>query len=253
MYNNKKDLMKKILLLFFFVHSAACPKILITLEGTTGAGKSTLLKLIQEDLSDLVQVVYEPVDKVQDVGGKGNLLELYYQDNKRWTYTFQTYAFVLQDQVAFQVAQETDKNILIGDRSIFSTYYVFGKMLHQGKIFSPLEWHLYSEWFDYAQARTSMKPSAFIYLRTTPDVCYMRIKKRNRSEEQEALLDYYMQEYYFHEKWLIDKEDIDDQWLLDRPLLILDGNLDFLHNVDARAHIMRQVRTFIEQCMEDLL
>lgn len=60
-------------------------------EGNIGAGKSTFLKVINTFLN--AQVVYEPHEKWQNVGGE-NLLEKFYADTQRWAYTFQTYAFI---------------------------------------------------------------------------------------------------------------------------------------------------------------
>lgn len=233
-------------LVTFLVHAqvALAGPMLVTLEGTTGAGKSTLLKFIQKAL-DGVQIVPEPVGECQDVEGTGNLLDLYYHDAARWSFLFQTNAFLLQDEANFRAAQRTSKKIIIGDRSIYATYYVFGKMLKQRKVFTPLEWCLYNRRFNYDERRASMRPHAFIYVRTTPDVCFLRIKKRNRAEEQEALLDYYIQEFYFHEKWLVDKEEIDHEWLKDRPVLILDGNIDFLRDEEQRDIMIEKIKNFI--------
>lgn len=225
-------------------HIFAVP--LFTLEGTTGAGKSTLLKLLAQEIPNIVPV-FEPVDQIQDVGGHGNLLDLYYHDKERWTYLFQTFAFFLQDELNTQTALTiSDDKVIIGDRSIFSTYYVFGKMLNESNVFNSIEWHIYKNWFNYAVKRSIMLPQGFIYLRTTPDVCFERIKKRNRIEEQEAVMEFYAQEYMFHEKWLIERADIEHQYLQDVPVLILDGNQDFLHDENVRKQMVAEIRAFIE-------
>ena len=36
----------------------------------------------------------EPVSKWQDVAGKGNLLQKFYEEPNRYAYTFQSYAFI---------------------------------------------------------------------------------------------------------------------------------------------------------------
>jgi hypothetical protein len=70
----------------------------IALEGNIAAGKSTLLRLLEDEVGYVV--VPEPISRWQSVspaGEKscgGNLLELFYNDPKRWGLTFQMYAFL---------------------------------------------------------------------------------------------------------------------------------------------------------------
>ena len=173
------------------------------------------------------------------------MLDLYYYDRPRLTYIFQTYAFLLQDEINSQVAQETEAQILIGDRSIFSTFYVFGKMLFANNALTPLEWYIFRRFFNYAQERYTIRPRACIYLRTTPDTCYLRIKKRSRCEESSAQLDFFVDEYNYHEKWLIEKDALEHECLKDCPVLILDGNLDFINDLEVRETMIKQIREFI--------
>ncbi len=63
--------------------------IIISLDGNIGAGKSTLLNAIRERISE-INYVDEPVGQwtvLKNTEGK-NLLELFYEDKKRWAYTF---------------------------------------------------------------------------------------------------------------------------------------------------------------------
>lgn len=57
----------------------------LSIEGNLGAGKSTLLSLLD------VNIIKEPVEEWQNVGGK-NFLSNYYLDPKRWAFTFQLHA-----------------------------------------------------------------------------------------------------------------------------------------------------------------
>lgn len=240
----KNQLFKFCFIVVFGIASNSFASYYFAIEGTTGAGKSTLLHLLEKELNE-IQVVYEPVDPLQDVGGNGNLLELYYKDRTRWTYLFQTYACMLQDEAIKNAFEQHPASIIIGDRSTYSTFYVFGKMLSQSGVFQPMEWYVYQQWFNYTLARTNIKPQGFIYLRTTPEVCYEQIKKRNRIEEQDAPFDFYQDEFNFHERWLIDKEDIDQPWLKEVPVLVLNGDLDFLHDEDVLKDMVEQIRVFI--------
>ena len=69
-------------------------------EGNIGAGKSTYLDMVKSvndhaTVHEMVEVVPEPVDMWQDVAGSGeNLLQLFYQDPKRYAFTFQQYVLI---------------------------------------------------------------------------------------------------------------------------------------------------------------
>lgn len=67
--------------------------------------------------------------------------------------------------------------------------------------------------------RTSFPLS--VYLRTTPEIVYERMKKRARSEETCVSLDYLKELHELHENWLIH-----GQSYRPAPVLVLDANLD---------------------------
>ena len=46
------------------------------------------------------------------------------------------------------------------------------------------------------------KVHKFIYLKTSPKLCYERMKKRNRSEEQQIPIEYFEAIHELHEEWL---------------------------------------------------
>ena len=63
-----------------------------TIEGNIGCGKSTFLELLRERFPE-AKWIEEPVAEWQNVGGKNiNMLEKYYQEPKRWGFTFQIFA-----------------------------------------------------------------------------------------------------------------------------------------------------------------
>lgn len=55
---------------------------IVSIEGNLGAGKSTLLSFLN------VKTIKEPVEEWSNVAG-ANILERYYNDPKRWAFTFQ--------------------------------------------------------------------------------------------------------------------------------------------------------------------
>jgi len=193
-------------------------------EGNIGAGKSTFLKLIKDRLP--VQVVYEPHKKWQSVQGGENLLDKFYQDTKRWAYTFQSYAFVTRILEQQQNAKENKHGIQVLERSVYSDRYCFAKNCFEMGTISALEWNLYQEWFEWLVTNYAPRPTGFIYLRTDAQVCFERLTKRARQEESSVPFSYLESLNSKHEDWLINKKDI-APYLNKVPVLVLDCNNDF--------------------------
>lgn len=213
------------------MNTTQSPQLIV--EGNIGAGKSTFLRMAESYLN--AQLVYEPHERWQNIGGH-NLLDHFYKDMSRWTYTFQSYAFISRIQAQEFYAAENDKPLQVIERSIYSDRYCFARNLYEMGRMSDLEWQLYQEWFSWMTNRMKA-PDAFIYLRTSPEICYSRLKKRNRSEELSVDLDYLKILHDRHEAWLIDKKEI-DQSLYNVPVIILECSEDFEHNQEVqRAHV----------------
>jgi len=218
------------------------PRLLIV-EGNIGAGKSTFLRIIQENLA--CQVVYEPHEKWQDISGKGNLLQNFYTDASRWAYTFQSYAFITRTLAQKQNAKKNPHITQVLERSVFSDKYCFAKNLYENGMMNSLEWTLYQEWFGWFFEDHVQKPDGFIYLRTTPQTCYNRLKKRNRSEEKAVPLQYLEQLHEKHEAWLIKQEGL-DSYVKDVPVLALDCNKEFETDPAQKKKLLQKITEFFD-------
>lgn len=194
------------------------------IEGNIGAGKSTFLRLINERLP--VQIVYEPHTKWQTIDGQENLLDKFYQDTKRWGYTFQSYAFVTRVIEQEKHAQINQFGRQLLERSVYSDRYCFAKNCFEMGTISGLEWSLYKQWFEWLVENYTTKPTGFIYLQSDPVVCYERLKKRGRQEEAAVPLSYLKSLHEKHEDWLLHKKGVAN-YLKDTPVLILDCNDEF--------------------------
>lgn len=221
------------------------PQVVLTLEGNIGAGKSTFLKLVKHYLN--VDIVAEPTDKWQGGNQEENLLNLFYKDTKRWAYTFQSYAFItrIQEQET-SIAQNPDKIVQILERSVYCDRYCFAKNCYENGTMSPLEWHMYTEWFSWLVEAYTTKPDGFVYLQTSPEVCLERMKKRNRSEESTVSFDYLQSIHNKHEKWLIQKEDLAPV-TAHIPVLRLTCNEDFENSKEIQEHHIEELTQFIAQ------
>ncbi len=218
-------------------------KKIFIVEGNIGAGKSTFLRLIKEKLS--VQVVFEPLSRWQNVGNGGNLLEKFYQDTSRWGYTFQTYAFITRIMEQQEQALENPFRAQVLERSVYSDRYCFAKNCFEMGTISKLEWDLYQQWFEWLVDNYSQKPDGFIYLRTSPEVCYERLKKRAREEESIIAFNYLKLLNDKHEDWLINKKEI-AEYLVQTPVLSLDCDNDFESSSEELEKHIQKIQEFIE-------
>jgi len=217
---------------------------IIIVEGNIGAGKSTFLAMIKRYLA--VQIVPEPHTQWQQVIQGQNLLDMFYTDMKRWGYTFQSYAFVTRVMMQQKMALINPYPLQILERSVFSDRYCFAKNLYENGVITPLEWHMYQEWFSWLIDTYVAKPDGFIYMHTTPEVCFERMQKRDRSEEKTVPLEYLQSLHQKHEDWLIKKEGIAD-YLQSIPVLTIDCNQEFESDEQQQRKHIDDISTFCTQ------
>jgi deoxyadenosine/deoxycytidine kinase len=180
--------------------------IIISLDGNIGAGKSTLLTEIRNRLHD-VHIVDEPVGQwtaLKSAEGK-NLLELFYEDKKRWSYTFQNCAILtrlknIQDAVENLDSTMKGPQVIITERSVLTDKHVFAEMLYDAGDIDPLEWELYESWFNIFGKKHPVK--AIIYVSTSSSTSKERIQIRNRQGEDRIGLDYLDALDKQHKKWI---------------------------------------------------
>jgi len=180
--------------------------IIISLDGNIGAGKSTLLAEIRNKLHD-VHIVDEPVGQwtaLKNAEGK-NLLELFYEDKKRWAYTFQNCAILtrlknIQDAVENLDSTMKEPQVIITERSVLTDKHVFAEMLRDGGDIDPLEWELYESWFNIFGKKYPVR--GIIYVSTNSTTSKERIKIRNRHGEGNIGIDYLDALDNQHKKWV---------------------------------------------------
>ena len=216
------------------MHKSQMRHILI-IEGNIGAGKSTLLRLLSEHFA--IDPVYEPHERWQNIGNGDNLLDRFYKDMPRWSYTFQTYAFVTRVLDQEKELKKAKTSVQVLERSVFCDRYCFAKNLYEMGAMLPLEWQLYRDWFGWLVENYTTKPTGFIYMQTDPEVCFERLHKRNRTEESAVPLDYLKRLHDKHEEWLVQHNDISDH-ISDVPVLVLHCDNDFEDNAqELQRHL----------------
>jgi deoxyadenosine/deoxycytidine kinase len=186
--------------------------LLISVEGNIGAGKTTFLERLQHEWPD-VTVILEPVGtwmSVKDSSGK-SLLDHFYEDKKRWSYTFQTCAFLTRmmdtERVLASVAAEKGSRlggappvVVITERSVLTDRYVFADMLRKDGAMNELEYDLYCRWFDHYASGIPVR--GIIHLETDPGTSLERIGVRGRGAEAGIGLDYLEALEAQHRTWL---------------------------------------------------
>jgi len=180
--------------------------IIISLDGNIGAGKSTLLQEIRNKLHD-VHVVDEPVGQwtsLKNAKGK-SLLELFYEDKNRWSYTFQNCALLTRLKNIQKAVENIDTTIsspqvIITERSVLTDKHVFAEMLYDAGNIDPLEWELYESWFNVFGKKYPVR--AIIYVSTSSGTSKDRINTRNRSGEESIDLEYLDALDRQHKKWI---------------------------------------------------
>ncbi len=198
-------------------------KYIISLEGNIGAGKSSFLKILKQNLSDKAEFIDEPVDEwLQIKNNKNeNLLEVFYQDKKRWAYTFQNIAYITRMKRIIDIMQTTSKSIIFMDRSLEGDLNTFTKMLKEDGDIDNLEWSAYKKWNTmFTDLIGKNIQTRHIYLRCTPEIAYERISKRARNEENSIPFEYIKQLHLYHDNWLLNNT----------RSYIIDVNKDFVYD-----------------------
>ncbi|NXO74864.1 DGUOK protein, partial [Sitta europaea] len=122
--------------------------------------------------------------------------------------------------------------------------YVFAKNLFEAGHLQPLEWGIYQDWHDFLLRHLGTQATlhGFLYLRAGPQTCLQRLRRRARHEEARLELGYLQQLHGQHEQWLVARSTEVSCGAAQRaPVLVLDVERDFEHNVELQGSLMAQV------------
>ena len=209
-------------------------------EGNIGSGKSTFCKLFTEKYNN-IDICLEPVNdwiNLKDDSTNKNILQNFYDDPQRWSYTFQNYAAITRVN---NLTKLTNKEIKITERSIYTDKNVFAKSLYETGQMSSLEWKMYNEWYIWLENILIEKlgrPSGFIYLRCDPEISYKRLKIRSRNEESTVSLQYLEMLHKAHDDWLLHKN---------KDIIVIDVNNDFENDDALKTIIINKIDKFINR------
>jgi len=173
----------------------------IAIEGNIGAGKTTFLEKLKQKAPADITALAEPLDKWRNVEGH-NLLDLMYQDPSRWAMTFQSYAQLTALQSHTQIVPTPIK---VMERSIHSVRHCFTELLLTMGSLHIADYRVLLEWYDFLMESATILPvDLTVYMRTTPELAFERVRRRSRLEETTVSLQYLQLLHDVHENWLFD-------------------------------------------------
>ena len=113
--------------------------------------------------------------------------------------------------------KKSDNNpIIITERSLMTDKYVFAQMLYDENKIEKIEFEIYKKWFNSFNKETEI--DKIIYIASKPEICFDRVKLRDRDGEENIPLDYLTKCHKYHENMIkILKDD-------NKDIVLLNGN-----------------------------
>ena len=202
--------------------------VIISIDGNIGSGKSTLVRQLKKHYNKTnsenektyknyagIVFVQEPVDiwmSIKDKNGE-SILSKFYGDTKKYAFSFQMMAYISRLHILKETVKEYPNHIIVSERCVNTDKNVFAKMLYDDGIIEEVNYQIYLKWFE--EFVNDIPIQGYIYVKTTPNVCDKRIKKRNRDGESIPLT-YLENCHKYHENWFNDVKHV----------YTLDGNID---------------------------
>lgn len=215
------------------------------IEGNIGVGKSTMLKKLKETIGNYykgIPIIYlqEPVEIWESItdNNNENIIEKFYKDNKKYSFSFQMMALISKLEYLNNILDKYRECIVISDRSVFTDKNIFAKMLYDTKDIEEINYKIYNRWFEHYTKKVNL--TGIIYMHSKPEICYKRIKERNRKGE-DIPLEYLTKCHEYHEKWLNSEKDI----------LFIDATIDKKEKEEQYTENIKAITKFISNFIPD--
>lgn len=217
--------------------------LIISIDGNIASGKTALIEELKSEFKKNLNIVFlkEPLkdwNNLTDNKNK-NILNKFYNDKNRWSYTFQNFAYLTRAKFLLDAIQENKYNyfqnpkIIITERSVETDKNVFAKMLYDEKFITDLEYKIYNYW--YNNFYPEIKVKNIVYLRTLPETAYERMCNKSCNKENLITKDYLQMIHKFHDDWLTKNNE-------NYNICFLNGEKDFKNDI---SHI-EKIKLFIE-------
>lgn len=213
---------------------------LVSIEANISGGKTTLITAIMEKVKDdeLYMLIDEPVDDWKKilVDGK-DILSCFYENMAEVALPFQLIALITRRKKIIEKIEEAKRRellsgkevILITERTVMSDRYIFATMLHESGFISKYGMVAYEMWND--EFSKESKTNKTVYLTTPPEVCFSRVKERNRDGEDGITLEYLQKCQGAHDRFYDEHIQHGDYMMFDTSNIIK-GTSEFDSLVD---------------------
>lgn len=121
-----------------------------------------------------------------------------------------------------QHQKKVPQAVKLMERSVYSARYCFVEKMERDGLMAAPAVAVMDKWFQYVTELPDTEVDLIVYLRTTPEIAYDRILKRNRSEEKTVPFEYIKTLHEIHEDWLYNKT----LFKCPAPVLCLNADLD---------------------------
>ena len=163
-------------------------KTYFAIEGNIGSGKSTLLNTFQEKNIDYIQTIREPVEEYSSFRGIGNVrhnpLQESYRDSVRSAGFAQLHILQTSGKYYAEKYRQTRRSVIVSERSIWSPTVFISAQKKIDNLSNFAADYLEKELARTLREAGPLVPDHIIFLDASPDLCFKRIKERNRREEQ---------------------------------------------------------------------
>lgn len=194
----------------------------IVIAGNIGSGKTTLTHMLVKH--------YGWTPRLESVQANP-YLDDYYKNMKRWSLNLET--FFLKERFRDLLEIEKSRETIIQDRSIFEGVFIFTANNHDMGNMSDRDFDTYMGLFR-SMMLVLRKPDLMIYLKASVPHLVENIHRRGRDYEQNMQLDYLRNLNQRYDDFIQNQYD-------GKTLTIEVDNIDFLHNREDFASVIRQI------------
>ncbi|RNA43425.1 deoxycytidine kinase [Brachionus plicatilis] len=186
------------------------------IEGNIASGKSTILDHISSKDNKKFQCLQEPISEWTNMRDGTDLLRLFYEEKDKWTFAFENFVLLSRLKSLYQVEKISQNELITSknqsfflERSILSSFNVFALNSFEENKLNQIEYDILNEFYNFYyesifrnQEKNKNKLFKIIYIRTNPEICFERIRKRNRESENHITLDYLIKINDKYENWI---------------------------------------------------
>lgn len=214
-------------------------KQIYSVDGNIGSGKSMILEHISSKKFQNMHCMQEPVAEWTNLKSGVDLLGSFYDDKERWSFSFENLVQLSRLKAYYQSMklvqtqpffQRDKKTKIFLERSIYSSFYVFTENTYNNDT-NNVEFDILKEYFRFFTSDLTVNtdneikknldsfihlPFKLIYIKSDPDICYERLKFRQRESEDSIDIDYLKSIHFKYEDWVskLNKENV----------IVIDGN-----------------------------